>query len=319
MEGELADGRRLSLAQPASGDLPAVLFLPGDVRASGLVAGPVAPPAAAASESILAARAERRDSSASAALSLVEGLESCCERGLTGIVLLVEEPELYLRPHAQRYLYRLLRRFADAGNQVVYSTHSPAFLNVTRLEEVTLLRLHPDTGTSAFQPRQLPVDEATRALNEFDMDRGELVLARAAILVEGRTEKIAFPFVFRALGHDVDREAISVVDCGGKTNLPLMAAVCRALGVPAVVVHDRDVPPGRREPRAVRILNEEIRDAAGAERTVVLAPDFEGVVGIRSHAHKPEHALERFSRLTAARVPAEFARAVELALRLAAA
>ena len=41
-------------------------------------------------------------------------------------------------------------------------------------------------------------------MSEFDAERAELFLARGALLVEGRTEKLAFPFVFRALGHDVD-------------------------------------------------------------------------------------------------------------------
>jgi len=44
-------------------------------------------------------------------------------------VVLIEEPELFLRPQAQRYFYRLLRAFAERGNQVLYSTHEPAFLN----------------------------------------------------------------------------------------------------------------------------------------------------------------------------------------------
>ena len=69
-----------------------------------------------------------------------------------GLILLIEEPELYLRPQAQRYLYRLLRDFAAAGNQVLYSTHAPAFLNVGRLEELALVEHHADAGTAIVQP-----------------------------------------------------------------------------------------------------------------------------------------------------------------------
>ena len=70
---------------------------------------------------------------------VVDALESCCARGLGGLLLLIEEPELYLRPQAQRYLYRVLREFSSAGNQVIYSTHSPAFLNVARLDELVFV------------------------------------------------------------------------------------------------------------------------------------------------------------------------------------
>jgi putative ATP-dependent endonuclease of the OLD family len=33
--------------------------------------------------------------------------------------MLIVQPELFLRPQAQRYLYRLLRAFAEHGNQVL--------------------------------------------------------------------------------------------------------------------------------------------------------------------------------------------------------
>lgn len=39
--------------------------------------------------------------------------------------MLIEEPELYLRPEAQRYLYRLLCRFATDGNQVLLAAPLP--------------------------------------------------------------------------------------------------------------------------------------------------------------------------------------------------
>jgi hypothetical protein len=62
-------------------------------------------------------------------------------------------------------------------------------------------------------------------MTEFDAARSELFLARAVVLVEGLTEKLVLPFVFAALGHDVDRQAISIIECGGKPNLPLFARI----------------------------------------------------------------------------------------------
>jgi hypothetical protein len=300
-----------------------VLFLPAALRSESVVATPVAGGTAAqAAELLEAAFAAQvaphdRESSATApALSFLHGLESCCTSGLTGLVLLVEEPELYLRPQAQRYLYRLLRRFADGGNQVIYSTHAPAFLNVARLEELALVEHHRDAGTRILQPAPLPATKDFRALSEFDSERSELFLARAALLVEGRTEKLVFPFVFAAIGRDADQEAISIVECGGKGNLPLFIRICQATGIPYVVVHDRDAQPGREPLAGERERNAQIAELAGEEQTIVLEPDFEGVAGLRGRSHKPERALERFTGPDVD-VPEPLVRAAELVLALA--
>jgi predicted ATP-dependent endonuclease of OLD family len=225
--------------------------------------------------------------------SIVGGLERLCDAGVNGIVLLIEEPELYLSPQAQRYLYRLLRRLADLGNQVLYSTHAATFLSVAHLDELALVRHVEGEGTKLCQPSALATDETFRALTEFDAERSELFLARAALLVEGMTEKLAFPFVFEALGYDPDREAVTVIECGGKSNMPLFARICVECGVPFVVVHDRDAPRGKQPNESERMTNSMIVKIAGRARTVTLVPDFEGVMGLNSKNRKPRKAYAR--------------------------
>ena len=299
---------------------PSVLVVPSALRGGPLIASshPQNPAAGRAAKLFREALTGEGDAPRSAtipALSLVSAVESCCTTGIDGVVFLIEEPELYLRPQAQRYLYRRLRTLASAGNQVIYSTHAPAFLNVGRLEELVLVAHDPVAGTKVFQPEPLPADEEFRVVSEFDAERSELFLARAAILVEGRTEKLVFPFVFQALGHDPDRDAISVIECGGKSNIPLFARICHATGVPFVAVHDRDAEPGREPIHAERVLNGLIAEVAGPERTVVLEPDFEAVAGIRGH--KPEGAWRHFRSLSASEVPEPLARAAGIALEFA--
>ena len=135
-------------------------------------------------------------------------------------------------------------------------------------------------------------------------------------LVEGLTEKLTLPFAFEALGHDPDRARISIVECGGKGNIPLFAKVCRAVGLPFVAVHDRDALPGEEPSEAERELNALIADVAGENR-VELAPDFEGVAGIHGDRRKPARAWRRFAGVGAAAVPEPFVRVVERAVALA--
>ena len=137
-----------------------------------------------------------------------------------------------------------------------------------------------------------------------------MFLSRAVMLVEGRTEKISFPFVFRALGLDADREAISVIDCAGKGNIPLFAEICNTCGIPYVVVHDRDAPRGTQPPDGERVANETIAQIAGKRRTIALVPDFEGVTGLSARRGKPAAAWKRF-RAGTGDVPAPLRQAVE--------
>ena len=292
---------------------PPVFFLPAETRGGAVFApssGYLEP-----AEGLRRALARRRATPAAQALALLDVVESSDRGRHPGFVLLSEEPELYLRPQAQRYLYRVLRELAAAGNQVIYSTHSPAFLNVTRLDELVFVERLPARGTRALQPEPVSSDEDFRVMTEFDAARSELFLAQAVVLVEGLTEKLVLPFVFSALGYDVDREAISIVECGGKPNLPLFARICGATGIPFVVVHDSDRKSSGRLVAAERALNALIAETAGADRVVVLDPDFEAVAGLVGHRRKPERAWREFAERSASEMPAELVRIVELVVQ----
>lgn len=282
---------------------PPTLYFPASLRPTTLVAQ-------ASGRAQLAAGRAGFDASHDGGLTLIRSIAALVDAGARGLVVLVEEPELYLSPPAQRYLHRQLRRLAGRGrNQVLYSTHSPVFLGVDRLAELVLVRHDERSGTRLVQPDELPNRSIVRVLAELDAARGELFLSRAVLLVEGRTERLAMPFVFDALGYDADREAIAVVDCAGKGNIALFAEICNACGIPYVVLHDRDAPRGQRPAQAEQIANETILGVAGRRRTVTLVPDFEGVVGLRARRGKPEAAWRRFRR--GGDVPPPFADAVE--------
>jgi putative ATP-dependent endonuclease of the OLD family len=276
---------------------PPVLFLPANLRSRSLVAPATGSGAADVANLFAPPLADHHWSAADGGLQLVMGMERLLASNLRRFVLLIEEPELYLSPHAQRHLFRVLRALAQRGNQILYSTHAPVFLTVDRLEELALIRHHPTTGTTLFQPEPLAEAEAFRVLSEFDNDRAELFLARAALLVEGRTEKMTFPFVFEALGIEPDKEGIIVLECGGKGNIPLFARICNATGVPYVVVHDRDAPKGQRPVESEQVINRQVLEVAGRRRVVVLVPDFEAVSGVaaRGRGRKPRKAVRRFT------------------------
>jgi predicted ATP-dependent endonuclease of OLD family len=268
---------------------PPALFFPAHLRPTTLLA-PADDPAKRAIGVVRAT-----ETNPDGGLSLVRSIAALVEARVRGLVILIEEPELYLSPPAQRHLHGLLRKLSSRGrNQVFYSTHSPVFLGVDRLEELVLVRHDERTGTRLLQPEALSQKQSFRMSAEIDAERAEIFLSRAVLFVEGRTEKLAFPFIFAALGYDADQEAIAIIDCAGKGNMPLFAEICNACGIPYIVVHDRDAPRGEQPAEAERIANETIVRVAGKRRSIVLIPDFEGVTGLKVRRGKPAAAYKRF-------------------------
>ena len=286
------------------------MHFPTALRGGDLVSATVGSPSADAVHALIREALARAPAPR---VALVRGLEACAAE-TSGVVFAIEEPELFLAPQAHRYLRRLIRRLAERGNQVFFTTHAPGLLSVAALEEVNLVARDVLGVTKVERLGPIDVEDTFRVMCEFDAERSELFFSRAVILVEGMTEKIALPVVFHALGHDADREQISIVECGGKSNLPLFVEICRRARVPCVVVHDSDLRPGREPPEAELKLNALIRRRAGARRTIVLDPDFEGILGFRSRSHKPERAWRRLARAHPDELPEALVRAVRLAL-----
>jgi predicted ATP-dependent endonuclease of OLD family len=280
---------------------PPVVFLPTARRGGDLVSVATHPRASRPAELIRSAG------------DLSGAVERLVAARVRGLVVLIEEPELYLSPQAQRHVYRLLRSLADRGNQVLYSTHASTFLSVAHLDELALVRQGTNAaGMALLQPEPLPSDESFRALAEFDAERAEMFLSRAVLLVEGLTEKLALPFVFEALGYEPDSEGILILETGGKANMSLFARMCNECGIPYVVLHDRDAPRGKPPNESERVTNQAIADVAGRARIVQLIPDFESVIGLKPRSRrsrKPERAYRRFSG--GRPVPDELVEAVE--------
>jgi predicted ATP-dependent endonuclease of OLD family len=248
---------------------------------------------AASAEAMVAAIAERRLS------------------GVEGEVLLIEEPELMLTVHQQRHFFNLLHRYAER-NQVIYSTRSPAMLDAAYYQEIIRLDVHAGRLETHRAPVEtLTVEQRVRLEAEFDHERTEMFFASAVVLVEGQTEAIALPLIFRRLGHHPDALGISVVEVGGKGNIPLVARLLAELGIPHVVVFDSDRGhPGERENRL-------IKRAVGKAPVFLMDPDFEGVAGIKDHDEKILNAWRLFSDIEPKDVPLLLRKIVDKTVALA--
>ena len=175
-------------------------------------------------------------------------------------VLGIEEPELYLHPHAQRSLMRQFDEMAVAGNQIFISSHSPFFLDITRSDRIVLVDRKIDnedevctqvrTSTpdellalrKALHPDRRITQDSLRAFlrNVQSPAMSEAFFAKLCILVEGPSEGEAFPIYARHIGFPLDEMGISIVSAGGKTALDTLQHIYRAHTIPTYVMFDND-------------------------------------------------------------------------------
>ena len=213
-----------------------------------------------------------------------------------GAIFAIEEPEVYLHPQKARFFKSVLLKLAESGNQVFVTTHSPVFVDISKPESVALVRRINSEGTKVLQPESVelaPDDRSQlRLLTEFDSQRSELFFARKIVLVEGVCEKLIVPMVFGALGVDINRQGISVIECGGKTKIKLFARVANALKIPYMAIIDHDIREidedwsDKRKQDELRRNSEHNRWNSEIEAIVpngqlfYLVPNLEGVSGL---------------------------------------
>jgi predicted ATP-dependent endonuclease of OLD family len=249
-----------------------------------------------------------------------------------GAIFAIEEPEVFLHPQKARYFEAVLQRIAQSGNQVLLSTHSPVFVRIHQPESVALVRRSAKGGTVVKHATKVELAEnerkALRLLTEFDAQRDELFFARKVIFVEGNTEKVALPLAFEALGIDINKLGISVVECGGKTKLPLFMRVAEALEIPYVVLADNDIceiKPEWGEQRKKqeeadnakhRTWNKEIEKACLKGKLFWLSPNFEAVLGLPANeSEKIDRAIAMFIAIKKENIPGVLLAPIEALLK----
>lgn len=212
---------------------------------------------------------------------------------------ILEEPELYLHPQAQRALFDSLVSLSESKNQVLLCTHASALIDVEKYSSICIVKEDSDAeGTKICQfTGELFVGDSKKDFNLaywLNPDRSELFFAKKVVLVEGPTDKTIIPLLAKNL--DVFRYEVTLVDCGSKTAIPLYARLLNNFSIPYVAVYDQDRQPHKNQ----QALNAADRDTALVEaelnadygKSVVFINDIEEELGLPDgNKSKPYVAL----------------------------
>jgi predicted ATP-dependent endonuclease of OLD family len=146
------------------------------------------------------------------------------------------------------------------GNQLFVSSHSAAFLDITRPERIVVVECCPDdedefctqvrTTTAAkllaerqrLHPGKPMTETSMRAFlrNIRTAEMAEPYFARLVIVAEGPPEREALPLLCAKLGLRFDEEGVSIIAAGGKTVIDTLVQVYQAHEIPTYVIFDND-------------------------------------------------------------------------------
>lgn len=155
-------------------------------------------------------------------------------------LLLLEEPELYLHPHANRHMAKVLRSFCDdEGVQLILSTHSAQYLLDRDIPEIALVR---KSGMETTVKQITNFVDKVKLRKELTTSNLELFFSDKVVLVEGQSDKIIIQPLARSVNvdFDFDKKNIGIVEVGSKSNLDVFVDLLNSYEIPWVAIVDKD-------------------------------------------------------------------------------
>jgi len=186
------------------------------------------------------------------------------------LILAIEEPELYLHPSRCRYLSDILLKLSEklgvglgARNQIIYSTHSPYFIDIHRFDQIRIARkiLSPDSTVLQSAFTCFTLKEATeelvkmfatkpanftrealraRAMSVINTIINEGFFADVVVVVEGLSEVGILWKLQDIMSKNWSQLGITIVPAGGKNNIGLPTIIFLGFKIPTYFIFDSD-------------------------------------------------------------------------------
>lgn len=178
-------------------------------------------------------------------LIMIELFKFYCKVFNQSSLLILEEPELFLHPHAKRMLSDILNDFIeDNKNQIIITTHSEEFIHNIDIENINVIRKTTNGTKKSRIVKENYGDgkELQKLKIELQHKNAEMFFAEKVILVEGE-EQILIPEIVKNIyGKNIlNNNDISIIKVGGKTYFDIYRKVLNELKIKNYIIADYDI------------------------------------------------------------------------------
>lgn len=178
-------------------------------------------------------------------LIMIELFKFYCKIFNQSSLLILEEPELFLHPHAKRMLADILNDFIeDDENQIIITTHSEEFLHNVDIENINVIRKTSlGTKKSKISKENYGDGKELQKLKiELQHKNAEMFFAEKVILVEGE-EQVLIPEIIKKIYEKniLNNNDISIIKVGGKSYFSIYRKVLDELNIKNYIIADYDI------------------------------------------------------------------------------
>ena len=159
-----------------------------------------------------------------------------------GNPIFIDEPELYLHPHAKKTLHNKFQELENRGNQIFYITHSAEFLSYENSNQITRFYIDKESGNTRCKTGAMKNDFTDCQLYAFcdKISFNSAFFADKILLVEGKDDFYFINKILQLKNLDLSSYNMSIIDIEGKPAIMKFYEIYNNLGIDTRIVFDLD-------------------------------------------------------------------------------